>query len=83
MNRPFLPDGTVSALTKVPTSAYTDIRILIRKYADRDIDFTDAAIVWLADNTGCRSILTVDIRDFSVFRLRKGKRFELVKWFQR
>lgn len=71
------------AVAEIPTLAYADIRILIRKYADRDIDFADAAIVWLADNTGCRSILTVDIRDFSVFRLRKGKRFELVKWFER
>jgi predicted nucleic acid-binding protein len=71
------------AVAEVPTSAYTDIRILIRKYADRNIDFTDAAIVWLAEQTGCRSILTVDIRDFSVFRLKKGRRFELVKWFER
>lgn len=71
------------AVAEVPTSAYTNIRILIRKYADRDIDFTAAAIVWLAEQTGCRSILTVDIRDFSVFRLRKGKRIELVKWFER
>ena len=71
------------AVAEVPTSAYTDIRILIRKYADREIDFADAAIVWLAEQTGCRSILTVDVRDFSVFRLRKGKRFELVKWFER
>ncbi len=27
--------------------------------------------------------LTVDVRDFSVFRLGKSKRFELVKWFER
>lgn len=67
----------------VPTSAYADIRILIRKYAGRDIDFADAAIVWLAEKTGCRAILTVDVRDFSVLRLGKGKRFELVKWFER
>jgi hypothetical protein len=71
------------AVAEVPTSAYADIRSLIRKYADRDIDFADAAIVWLAENTGCRAILTVDVRDFSVFRLGKGKRFELVKWFGR
>ena len=71
------------AVAEVPTSAYADIRALIRKYADRDIDFADAAIVWLAGKTGCRSILTVDVRDFGMFRLGKGKRFELVKWFER
>ena len=71
------------AVAEVPTSAYSDISSLIRKYADRDIDFTDAAIVWLAEKAGCRTILTVDVRDFSVLRLKKGKRFELVKWFER
>ena len=69
------------AVAEVPTSAYADICTLIRKYADHDIDFADAAIVWLAGTTGCRQILTVDTRDFSVFRMAKGKRFELVKWF--
>lgn len=71
------------AVAEVPTSAYADIGSLIRKYAGRDIDFADAAIVWLAEKTGCRTILTVDARDFSVFRLGKGKHFELVKWFGR
>jgi predicted nucleic acid-binding protein len=72
--------GAVS-VAEVPTSAYPEIRTLIRKYADRDIDFADAAIVWLAQKTGCRAILTVDVRDFSLFRLGRGKRFELVNWF--
>ena len=71
------------AVAEVPTSAYAEIGRLIRKYADRDIDFADAAIVWLAEKTGCRTILTVDVRDFGAFRLGKGKRFELVKWFER
>jgi len=71
------------AVAEVPTSAYADIRTTIRKYADRDIDFTDAAIIWLAEQTGCRTILTVDIRDFSAFALKKGRRFEMVKWFER
>lgn len=74
--------GAVS-VAEVPASAYGDIRALILKYADRDIDFADAALIWLAENTGCRAILTVDVRDFSAFRLGKGKRFELVKWFER
>ena len=56
-------------------------RALILKHEERDLDFADAAIVWFADNTDCRSILTVDIRDFSALRLAKGRRFDLVKWF--
>ncbi len=71
------------AVAEVPTSAYADIRALFRKYADHNIDFADAAIVWLAEKTGCRTVVTVDLRNFRDFRLRKGKRFELVKWFER
>ena len=64
----------------VPVSAYPEIATTIRKYADRNIDFADAALVWLAEQSGCRAILTVDLRDFGVYRLKGGKRFEVVKW---
>jgi len=67
----------------LPASAYPEVGEILARYAELDPDFTDAAIVWLAEKTGCRAILTVDVRDFSVFRMRKGKRFELVKWFER
>ncbi len=67
----------------LPIYAYPEVGEILARYAQLDPDFTDAAIVWLADNTGCRSILTVDVRDFSVLRPGKGKRFELVKWFER
>jgi len=42
---------------------------------------SDAVLVWLAGRFGCRAILTVDLRDFGVYRLKRGKRFEVVKWF--
>ena len=67
----------------LPVTAYAEVGEILARYADLDPDFTDAAIVWLAEKTGCRAILTVDVRDFSVFRVGKGKRFELVKWFER
>ena len=69
------------AVADVPVSAYAEIGIIIRKYADRKIDFADAALVWLANSTGVRDILTVDEADFSVYRLKGSKRFALVKWF--
>ena len=65
---------------ELPTKAYGDIAAIIGKYADRDIDFADAALVWLAEQSACRAILTVDLRDFGVYRLKGGKRFELVDW---
>ena len=67
---------------ELPESAYPEVGRLLARYADLDVDFTDAAIVWLAEKTGCRTVLTVDVRDFSAFRLLRGRRFELVKWFE-
>lgn len=65
----------------VPAHAYPEAADILIRYADLDPDFTDAAIVWLAEKTRCRSILTVDGRDVNTFRLAKGRRFEPVKWF--
>jgi len=67
----------------LPTYAYPDVSEILTRYADLNPDFTDAAMVWFAEDTGCRAILTVDVRDFSAFRLAKGRRFDLVKWFER
>jgi len=66
---------------ELPVAAYGEIAAIVGRYADRDIDFADAALVWLAERSGCRSVLTVDLRDFSVYRLKGGRRFEVVKWF--
>lgn len=65
----------------VPAAAYPEVGALLTRYSGLDPDFTDAAIVWLAKETGCSAILTVDIRDFGVYRLKRNKRFALVKWF--
>jgi predicted nucleic acid-binding protein len=69
------------AVADVPVNCYTEIGAIIRKYADRKIDLADATLVWLANHSGMRDILTVDETDFSVYRLKGGRRFTLVKWF--
>jgi predicted nucleic acid-binding protein len=68
-------------IADLPNEAYAEIGAIIARYADLEPDFTDAAIVWLADKTACRAILTVDTRDFGIYRLKGSKRFEVVKWF--
>jgi uncharacterized protein len=68
---------------ELPTVAYGKIGTIIRKYADRDIGLADAALIWLADRTGIRHVLTTDRVEFGAYRLKNGKRFELVKWFER
>lgn len=68
------------AVHDAPTDAYPRISWLIGKYAERDPDFTDMALVWLATEAACHRVLTVDASDFAVYRGKNGKRFELVEW---
>lgn len=65
----------------IPLEAHSEIAQYINKYADQEIDFADAALVWLANEIKDRGILTVDETDFSIYRLKGNKRFELIKWY--
>ena len=69
------------SLLEVPVSAYAQLEMSLRKYADQDIDFADAALMWLASETGANRFLTVDKTDFEIFRLKGGRRFELIDWY--
>ena len=51
---------------------------LMRKYADIPMDFADATLVLLAQETSVADILTLDRRGFSAFRFGGQKRFHLV-----
>jgi predicted nucleic acid-binding protein len=68
------------AVVDVPPASYPDLASTMERYRERDIDFADAALVWLAEQSGQHAILTVDEGDFSRFRLKGGKRFRLVDW---
>ena len=69
------------AVVEVPVSAYAELAGTIGKYSDHNVEFADAALLWLADKSGIRRILTTDRRDFHVFRFKDGKRFDLISWF--
>jgi uncharacterized protein len=51
---------------------------LMPKYADIPMDFPDATLVWIAEQTGTDRIITLDRRGFSSFRFTKNRRFDLV-----
>ena len=55
-----------------------DLIALLAKYTDREMDFADASLIWLADKSGIADILTLDRKDFAVFRLSSGKSFRQV-----
>ncbi|MGH8796416.1 MAG: type II toxin-antitoxin system VapC family toxin [Caldimonas sp.] len=62
----------------VPDSAgYNRIAELFRKFADQDPDWADMELVWLAEATGIKRIATLDVADFSVYRIHGRKRFDL------
>jgi predicted nucleic acid-binding protein len=56
---------------------YARIAELFEKYADQGPDWADMELVWLAEATGITRIATVDVADFSVYRIHGRKRFEL------
>jgi uncharacterized protein len=49
---------------------------LMERYADLPMDLADASLVVLAEDLGYGRIVTVDRRDFSVYRWGKNKSFE-------
>lgn len=51
---------------------------LMKKYADTPMDFADATLVLLAEETGHGEILTLDERGFRTYRFRSTRRFSLV-----
>ena len=59
----------------IPQGAAAQIADLMEKYADLPMDLAAASLVWLADEVGVRDIITFDERDFSVYRLAGGRRF--------
>lgn len=50
--------------------AYTDAR--------SEMDLADASLYWAAHETGVRRILTLDVRNFSRYRLPNGQSFDIL-----
>ena len=54
---------------------------LMRRYTQSprtEMDFADASLVYLASDTGVNRIMTLDVRDFSRYRLADGRTFEIL-----
>jgi uncharacterized protein len=54
------------------------IASILKKYGDIPIQLADAALVHLAGRDGLDTIFTLDQRDFSLFRLPKGRAFRMI-----
>jgi predicted nucleic acid-binding protein len=63
-------------LREITAAELPAIRGTLEKYHDLAPDFTDAALVTLAGIHRINQIITVDVRDFSAYRLPDGRPFE-------
>lgn len=54
------------------------LRELMAKYRDLPMDLADAALVHVAERDGYRRILTIDRRDFDVYRVAGRERFTIL-----
>ncbi|MEW6185009.1 MAG: PIN domain-containing protein [Thermodesulfobacteriota bacterium] len=63
--------------TLVPQSGQSLLRAvaLMEKYKDIPMDFADATLVCLAEETGINTIFTLDVRGFSAYRFGEKKGF--------
>ena len=50
---------------------------LMRRYADRPMDFADATLVHVASREGIADILTIDHDDFEAYRFGRNRKFRI------
>ncbi len=62
----------------IDSADLTHIAKILTQYADANLDFTDAAIITLAEQLGFERIATFDRRDFAIVRPRHCDAFELL-----
>jgi len=73
----WVAEGAVSVFD-LDARGYETVAATLLKYADKPVDYADACLVWLADRVDTLDVLTVDHRDFSVYRNAKGRPFRIL-----
>jgi predicted nucleic acid-binding protein len=61
---------TVVELIPIGIESLNRAKSIMIKYSDLPMDYADATIVCLAMETGIRNIITLDKKDFSVYRIK-------------
>jgi len=60
-------------IVELPPSAAQALSDRMGRYADLPMDLADASLIWLAENIGVLDVLTLDRRDFGIYRTERGK----------
>ena len=69
-----------SVVEIIPSSVESmkKVKILIKKYSDLPMDYADATIVCLAMDTGIYNIITLDQKDFNIYKFKKKQSFVIM-----
>lgn len=73
----FTASGVLDILELAPEDFLT-IADLMEKYRNCPMDFADATLVVLSERLRTRQILTLDHRDFDIYRTSRGQPFEKI-----
>ena len=65
-------------LLPLGSESLADIAAIMRRYEDSGLQLADAALTYLADREGIRTIFTLDRRDFSIIRLKRNRTLKLI-----
>ncbi len=69
---------SVVEIVPANTASLKKCKILMKKYAELPMDYADATLVCLAAETGIENVISLDRKDFNVYRLPRGKRFTIM-----
>lgn len=81
--RAFFNAVAAGALSVLPLDVASHRRMaeLAGKYDDIAPDYADLALIDLAERSGLQAVLTLDVHDFSIYRIKGRQYFDLVSWF--
>jgi predicted nucleic acid-binding protein len=64
-------------VSEITVEGIASCRARMEKYRDRPMDFADATLIWLAEQSGIAQVLSVDA-DFDVYRIGRKKLGNLI-----
>ena len=70
----FVEEGHVTVMALEPGDIARAFE-LMDKYSDCPMDYADASLVTIAEKMKTRSIFTLDSRDFSTYKIKKGHQY--------
>ena len=62
-----------ATLVEIPVSSLRAMATRMDKYADLPMDLADATLLWVAEHEGVLEVLTLDRRDFGIYRTARGR----------